>query len=331
MERATDFHVNFTYPDGAIVETVDGRVRYHGHVQTMGIAGMAPFDRGRALIRHLVELLHSHSPAGLNTHLADVLRHCPTDTPQAPLPQRQRQYVHLHHDRALVRRSGPWFYCLSGYLTPTGMVASNLRNRWYLDPQNYLSVWHERAGLVIGGGNSKNQPQCGTFVTMGNRIVRHQADEARWLQSPGGDTLCLKYGQTGCHVTVEVLDDHAIRIRFQAWPSADEVVRASLCLPGLAGKALTHSQAQAETILDPLRTCELGWPATSNDSERWIRVGSWRLDLPPESDFVWPEYPFNPYAINNAPPPPEAIGIVSTALGGGGEPKDFLLGVEDGA
>ena len=153
LERALEFHVHFTYPDGAQVETVDGRVRYHGGVATVGMTGFAPFERGRAFIRHQMECLRKHSPeGGLNTHFADVFQHCPPDAPKAELPQQQKLYTHIPRGHAMMRRQGSWYCCCSGYLTDTDKLASNERNRWYLDRQNYLSVWHEKTGLVIGGG-----------------------------------------------------------------------------------------------------------------------------------------------------------------------------------
>ena len=330
LQRALEFHIHFTYPDGAQVETVDGRVRYHGGVATMGLPGFAPFERGRAFIRHQLDCLLKHSPAGgLNTHFADIFQHCPADAPKADLPQHQKLYTYIHRNHAMMRRQGPWYSCCSGYLTATDKLASNERNRWYLDRQNYLSIWHEKAGLVIGGGNSKGQCAFSTFEVVDGRVIRIQADTAQLEQSSERDTLRLTYGQTVCEVSVAALDDRRMEITFRATGPASDRIRAAFTLPHVAGKPLSRFGSDAAaTPLDPLRSTELGWPAGDTKAERWVRIGQLRLDLPPESALDWPEYPFNPYAINNMSEANEAVAIVSTTLSPDGKAKTFLLTID---
>ncbi|MHC4715645.1 MAG: hypothetical protein ACYS5V_01630 [Planctomycetota bacterium] len=184
LRRALEFHLRFTYPDGTAVETVDGRVKYNPEPIAIGCPGFLPFPQGRGLVSHLVARARQVAPEGrLSPYLAPVALHAP-DEPAEAIPQQQGEFLSIHHGRALVRRRGPWFYCLSGYLTPAEDVPEVSRRRWILDRQNCLSVWHERAGLVVGGGNSKGQPEFSTFQVISGKAVWLQADAAA-LRSDG--------------------------------------------------------------------------------------------------------------------------------------------------
>ena len=61
-------------------------------------------------------------------------------------------------ERAATLRQGPWFICLSAYTAPLD------RSRWHQDRQNLVSIWHEKVGLILGGGNTKLQPAWSNFT-----------------------------------------------------------------------------------------------------------------------------------------------------------------------
>ena len=50
----------------------------------------------------------------------------------------------------MVRREGPWFICLSGYTAPVP------QSRWIQDRQNLVSLYHDKAGLILGGGSDRS-------------------------------------------------------------------------------------------------------------------------------------------------------------------------------
>jgi len=58
-----------------------------------------------------------------------------------------------------IRKSGPWQVCLCGLID-----TQPLNSRFYLDRQGRVSVFHEKAGLIITGANSKRQPELATFT-----------------------------------------------------------------------------------------------------------------------------------------------------------------------
>jgi hypothetical protein len=320
LRRGLDFHLHFTYPDGAGVETVDGRVRYRSGCIRAGYPAFFPFADGRRLVGHLVEQLQQQEPrGGLRAQLAPVPLRLP-DGPQEPIPQERRQFVSVHHGRALVRRSGPWFHCLSGYLTPTRFVAERTRSRWIKDRQSYLSVWHERLGLVVGGGNSKHQPEFSTFEVICGRVKRLQADEAVIETGDDGDTLKLTYGDVRCEVSVSAGEAEAIELTFgaEAGASDDVQIIAGFTLPHLDGATLRASAECGPYELDALTERGVGWPAEA--AEKWLEIGRLRIELTGGGRFEWPVYPVNPYAIDNAAPSEQAVGLLTHRLDPGGEP-----------
>ena len=67
------------------------------------------------------------------------------------------------------------------------------------------------------------------------------------------------------------------------------------------------------TTLDPLRTVEFRWRPGVR-ARRVAQGEGWSLHMPEESTFSYPAYPFNPYAINDAAPPGEALASVSASF-----------------
>ena len=331
LKRALEFHMHFTYPDGSGVAAVDGRVRYGPGISATGLPGFVPFPRGRRFVRFLVDRLCERNPqGGLTPHLASAAM-CLTDGAEAAIPQEQGDYASVHNGHGLVRRRGPWSVCLSGYLTPTEELPLSSRVRWHKDRQNYVGIWHRDVGLVVGGGSSKKQPEFSTFEVIAGRTMRWEADEAELVCEHDGDVLRLKYGETTCRVRVRVVDESRIEIGFGAeGPKRVPVaVVGGLCLPCVGGRELVAAGSGGPCALDPERTWRASWAEDDASEDRWLRIGRVRLDLPPGAGFDWPIYPVNPYAINNAAPPAQAVGVVAVPVAVGAPEKVVAITVED--
>ena len=144
LERAARYHANFTYPDGSMVETVDGRNPYHGGMRlgNVGFSHTAP-GRGYLAQQHGI---HLASGRGFDADHAAQLLLYGSEGETEPTAADQ---VHHHYemgDEALVLRQRPWFACLSA------LTVEIPQNRWGQDRQNFVSVFHDRTGLIVGGG-----------------------------------------------------------------------------------------------------------------------------------------------------------------------------------
>jgi hypothetical protein len=333
LQRAAAFHGHFTYPDGSAVETVDGRVKYHEGAGSMGLVGLCLTPEGRGLLGlKLEKVLGRRRQGGLNVHLATLWKHLSEGAVVPPL-QKQKSAVAVHPPRGargLVRRRGPWFVCLSGYLTPRGERAANSLNRWYMDRQQHVSLWHEALGLVVGGGNSKFQPDRSTFAVWSGGHCRHEADGARLSKGrESGDGIVLRYGRQECRLNVRIIGPQRAELTFSAPRVGRREVLAGFLLRVSAGGRIRTSRRPRPAKISPTEQVTASWPEGGR-GPRWLEAGNLRVIVPAGAFLYWPQYPFNPYAIDGAAPAGDAAAHVGIALRRGRTRAKFVIEVGPG-
>ena len=322
LERASDFHEHFTYPDGTVCETVDGRVKYHANPFARGGPGFLATPRGRRFFQKQIARLVAYRQASGGDpstkkdtwdlqELADAYPYLgEADESAAPTLQESREFSAIRGGRALARRSGDWFYCLSAYLTPRDKRSGLSRSRWNMDRQSYLGLWHEGSGLIVGGGNSKHQPELATFEVRTGPVSLCQADTAELRQEGGLDILRLVYGDTTTEVRARPLDD-GVELTFaliEKGPETQEVL-GGFMLPCVVSQAVRTSGAADPVTLAPLQV----WGEAWEEEPGWVAWKGVRLEAS-RAYVRWPVYPFNPYAPNDAAPADEALALVGFTL-----------------
>jgi len=326
LKRATTFHRAFTYPDGRSCETVDGRVKFHPNISPMGLVGFSATPEGRGLVELLLEASTGPGRGALSSYLVSLCRHG-FDGPVIPTCQKKRSFATNHHSRGLVRRKGPWFICLSGYVTPPAHIHEHLLSRWIMDRQQHVSVWHEDFGLVIGGGNSLGQPERSTFVVCpGDGPWRHIADHARVsLDARSGDSVALRYGKTHTRLRVRIVSSHKIELTFTAPRLTNGNIIAGFIMPCVnTPPSFIDSKGKPPIPFDPSSEIIREWTDPS-PRKRWFEMDRIRVWVPEMGSIRWPQYPFNPYAIDNAAPPEQAALHVYTPLNKTQKEKRFIL------
>lgn len=325
LRRGTEFHIRYTYPDGCMVETIDGRVKYHHSVIESAYPAFSLFPKGRRFVRFLIENLIAQRAAapephvtyiitngerkpsggnfGLSTRLASALAHYQVG-PEEPIPQDSDTY-HFHDEgHSLIRRQGGWFTCLSGFMVPP------VESRWGLDRQAFCSVWHDQTGLIIGGGNAKSQPEFSSFVfNQGNEQIS-LPESAQLQEDAARDTVILNYGNEGNRsgsITVEPQDASRLLVRLEA--VADSGAVGQLMFKMTPGGVIRTGKG-AEYAVD-----ETPVMLTADEAGGSIAHGKWQIHLPAGSTFRWPVAPFNPYAADGAAPIEEAAAIVTLQPG----------------
>lgn len=298
LRRAALFHANFTYPDGSSVETVDERNPYHAGV-SLGNVGFTFTPEGRGFLRHQMALLR-RAGQGLDPDTAASLLLYGQEGPVEPPPAEKAEHRFVLEDnRALIQRTGPWFVALSAYVCPVP------QNRWIQDRQNFVSLYHDRTGLIVGGGNTKLQPLWSTF-TVGEKALlfhrpgdenpdfvppeglRHVPDAAE-LSPTDPPSLRLHYGPEECQVTVRCEEAGRAVLTYQATVRSGLPVTAQVTLLPHLGEALTTAHGQTFTLGEEGVTLEPG------AAGGWIAHHGWRLSVPAESSVIWPALPHNPY------------------------------------
>jgi hypothetical protein len=235
---------------------------------------------------------------GLSPRLASAYVHHQPG-PEAPIPEDERPYRLHDPGHSLIRREYGWFTCLSGVVTPP------VESRWGQDRQSYLSVWHERTGLIVGGGNSKRQPAWSTFAVGEGEDLVYLPGAATLHPGEDRDAVSLTYAGQTCFAEVAVQSDERLQVRLAAAPGAAAV--AHLVLKLRLGETLRTGEGD-EFAVD--ETCIDG-----DSSLAWIEHNGWRLYLPEGSQFAWPVLPFNPYAADDAAPLDEAAAVLTVPLG----------------
>ncbi len=298
VQRAARFHANFTYPDGSHIETVDERNPYSRRFGLPNV-GFSFSAEGRGYLREQwTRLKQEHVLASADT-IASLLLYG-EEGPVAAPPGLGHDSTFITQDgRASVVRQGPWCACLSAY---TGPISSS---RWIQDRQNLVSLFHEKTGLILGGGNTKLQPLWSTFTVGNTSLLQHRpGDEkphflppaglvhvpSKALLEDNGRRLSLDYGETRCSMALDLSEPNRARLSYSAEPVAGHLpVAAHLTfLPALGKSWRTASGKNGHLGATPFKL-------TAAEAGAWFEHNGWRVQLPPQSSLTWPVLPHNPY------------------------------------
>jgi len=299
LEKAAAFHRHFTYPDGQNVETVDQRNPYHERV-SVGNVGFTCTAVGRAY------LTNQWSQFGIDNLDADLIASLILYGEEGPVEETptgdEKQAFVLTEagvNRAATKHHGPWFVCLSAYTAPIP------KSRWTQDRQNMVSIYHDKTGLILGGGNTKLQPAWSNFTVGDISLLSHKPGDTSPDFLPKGDLhhvpsaaklildstfgLDLTYGPETCRIRVQPVDEKTLEYTIEATSNSDLPAAAHLTLLPHMSAALETGAGQSIKITDE---------AVSVSPEQLggqVTYAGYRLHLPPTASLHWPALPHNPY------------------------------------
>jgi hypothetical protein len=295
LERSARFHANFTYPDGSNIETIDERNPYSKRFRLANV-GFTFTPEGRAYLKQQWSLLTKAQKADSVDVIASHLLYG-EEGPVAPMPGEQSDSIFIMGDgKASVLRQRPWCAAFSAYTCPV------TKSRWIEDRQNLVSLFHEKTGLILGGGNTKLQPLWSTFTVGDVSLLKHRAgdENPNFTQPSGlqhvptaahlatnGNRLELKYGDVNCSVSMN-LSSNTAHLSYTAAVVTNRVEAHVTFLPAIGNKWRTASGKSGElnaTI----------FTLTAADAGAWFEHNGWRVTLPQNSTLTWPTLPHNPY------------------------------------
>ena len=192
---------------------------------------------------------------------------------------------------------GPWFVCVSAYVTDIP------QNRWGQHRQNFLSVFHDQVGLIVGGGNTKLQPLWSNFAVGDTSLLSHRPGdenpdfspreglvhvprEARYEVSEGRAAVDLQYGPEQCRLSAQPRSERHLALLLEATCGSGQPVAGHVVLLPRAGDKLRLASGPV---------WELGAAPRVAAGEAWIEHRGWRAHLPAGARVVWPALPHNPY------------------------------------
>jgi hypothetical protein len=312
--RAADYHFHMAYPDGSLVETADERNR---HRQGAGgwrlIPSLANFEETMPVAAYFAERIAPLLDEAAERYLFPLASSlCDTVAllPEGDVaPQKSAASVsEFAMIPALAERRAPWHLCLSGATTdfPGGM--------FHHDLQNHLSLWHDDAGLIIGGGNSYQDAPFSTFRFGGHYL----ADSGVISREADTSVLELQYGDTEAKLTVTLENDSTARFDVSTTGSLPQDSDFAIHLPYRFGGMV--EVAGHEIPLDN-RSIHRG----AGGGEGAAIIGPLRLESDGPLLISWPHLPVNIYNLPMRLPVEEGVVRVSVRLVG--EPVSLRLTV----
>jgi len=230
----------------------------------------------------------------------------------------------------MTARHGPWFLCLSAYTAPAP------KSRWIQDRQNLVSIYHDKTGLILGGGNTKLQPAWSNFTVGNVTLLKHTPGDIKPDFLPKGElyhvpsaaklirrpdpALELTYGKETCRIHVRPKDDRALEYSIDATAESDLPVTAHLTLIPRMNRPLETAAGEKHT---------LGTTPIELSAEQiggWVSHAGWRLHLPSCASLHWPALPHNPYRKDGRAGASE--GRIEIRIPFGPEPRKHNVRVE---
>ena len=300
LRRAAQYHSACVYPDGSLLETVDGRNPYHTGVR-LGNVGFSHTAEGRGFLAQQHGIYLGEGQAFDADYAAQMLLYG-ADGDAIATAAAQEQHVTRLDDDAIMVRQRPWFVALSGFTTEIP------QNRWGQDRQNFVSIYHDEVGLIVGGGNTKLQPLWSTFTVGDVSLLTHEAGDeepdfrareglihvpecAKVQDDDARPTVTLKYGEEDCRVTIKPGGDRELTLILASSVETGAHVEAHVTLIAHLGEGVGSGTGS----VDVLDEAEILW-----ESPGWIAHAGWRLTVPDGGRVVWPVLPHNPYRKDGA-------------------------------
>ena len=299
LERSSRFHRYFVYPNGDRIATVDERNPYHAGV-AIGNVGFTFSPEGRSYLKQQWSLYGMNRlPADLVASLMLYGEEGPVAEPPLPGTEHLDVLSEGGEDKAAILRHGPWFVCLSAYTAPI------LESRWVQDRQNFVSIFHEKTGLILGGGNTKLQPAWSSFTVGDMDLLKHNAGDINPDFMPKGELyhvpseatlvrepdvgLKLRYGPEEFRIRVKPRDSRTLEYQVEAKASSNLPVAAHLTLiPHLKETLETGGDEKVILGESPLEF-------TSQQVGGKLTHAGYTLHLPESTTLHWPALPHNPY------------------------------------
>lgn len=314
LRRAAIFHANLTYPNGSSVETVDERNPYHDTIR-LGSVGFSMTPEGRGYLLRQYQLYKGtraglsgdkdrlpllHGPSVSSDEAASMLLYGQTGKAIPTAAGRDRHTWTSSDGKIVVLRSRPWFVVASAY------TAEVPQNRWIQDRQNFLSIFHDELGLIVGGGNTKLQPYWSNVTVGDPDLLKHKQGDtnptfippAGLVHTPSsaevkvdGDQVevSLRYGRVPCRIGVACVDAKTVRVTYQSAGPWDRPVEGHVTLLPHLKKAIASAGGASTT---------LGADAFEWSGEKlgeWVQHAGWRLSVSNDARVIWPRLPHNPY------------------------------------
>ncbi|GEM_PF-2674037 len=162
LARALAYSDTVLYPDGTFVTLIDKRQHYYPRPFIWGMFGLTHWPRGRALLRQScrarLRIQEPFTGDDAARWLENYVHYRPGPLPRYA-PWKGTRF--LGNYAALFRQKG-WQWNFSVHASVV-----NPRSPFQLDQQNFFSLRHDAAGLIVADSQDKSRPKHYTFLLNG--------------------------------------------------------------------------------------------------------------------------------------------------------------------
>jgi hypothetical protein len=236
------------------------------------------------------------------------------------LPAQRDAFVQRFEGKGAVIRRDGWCVALSGYHSPArpGQVFT-------LDRTEAISIWHDRTGLLIGGGNDKHSRETMTFQPDEGGMVQYYPPENGDAKA-GRDwgRIELDYGSARGKLEARIRSARRIDLAAEWWSNFGiDRSRMNLQIPIGPGGRL---RIDGKDVRLRRRETIKRWPI-----EDCIEIEG-VLRLTPtgrgaSAEFLWPHRPWDCYNLEtHRASPAQSVGILRLPLPGNPGVRVELIG-----
>ncbi|HPO12026.1 MAG TPA: hypothetical protein PLI09_01170 [Candidatus Hydrogenedentes bacterium] len=297
LTRSAQFHASVLWPNGSSVPAIDERQIYHDGVN-IGNVGFSWTPEGRGfLLKQVAAFSHDAGKTVDADYAASMLLYGGSGDAKFPPADQDVATVIIGDNKALIQRKKPWQWALSAY------ACKPSDSRWIQDRQNFLDIYHDALGLVVGGGNTKLQPYWSTFTVGNPALLKHVPGDAdpnfvpaidlKWMPDEASLThentrssLSLKYGDIECQVSLSVNDNQSLSVTCHAPKGRGVEAHVPLLY-----RAPEFTTAPGKSI--PLTEEDL--LLESDALGNFIIYDDLKITIPPTARLRWPARQHNPY------------------------------------
>ena len=295
IARAVDWILRATYPNSWPIDTFDERERLHGDpVHTWHI--LPPFyvysAGGRALLQARFARMQTHIP-----ELATVLRmdrHFRRFNPEFPRILGATSVWHASEARYARtfrnRKSGlsvrrPWVMAGHGYLS--GLIPPEMM--WHRELQQHFSLYHDRCGVLFGGGNSVAEPEYSTL-----RVPPSYLCDEVDVDAAAPDRMTVLCRQRGWRIEIRAeanANECRIVCRTLARGEGEAFLQFPVCLVGSRKRLLAGGRVFTDFSATPARGVIRDALAVEGEWDGHPYTADIRFDS--EAEAAWPLVPVN--------------------------------------
>lgn len=304
--KSTQFHQNFTYPDGNLFDLVDERVRYYHYPQPQvwGLFGFSHTAEGRGLAQHQFEEWSKFPPSKYFGE--EIARNCENFLYWHSGEVKQAPYTRRNHRAKMTLPAGifrheSWCIGLSGMRATIPEDLHYRENAFALDKQKLFSVWHEKLGLIIDGSHSKSQPENSTFSCLPQKHWDYWPCRGYIDARETSFSVAAMYKTFEAKVVLTPLDKARLQIEF----SADFSATAS---PILASFTLSHLGKAIQSMKGKTWNLDSNsFRITNKDLDQEFVYGSVQIKSDQEFYLDWPFIPYGVYTADHSSPPSDYL------------------------